>query len=103
VGSVGGLGLLGSGGFAFFQFFGELLGDAFRWDAESFGGDWLPDWLGELRVKPEAYDGCQDVVMEPSLRSLWVLMGGQASVMVFSSSLMLLFLTFVLSDWSALK
>ena len=48
VGSDGGFGLLGSGGFAFFQLFGELLGDAFRWDAESFGGDWLPDWLGEL-------------------------------------------------------
>jgi hypothetical protein len=57
VGSDGGVGLLGSGGFAFFQLFGELLGDAFRWDAESFGGDWLPDWLGELRVKLEAYDG----------------------------------------------
>ena len=43
-----GFGLLVSGGFAFFQLLGELLGDAFRWDAESFGGDWLPDWLGEL-------------------------------------------------------
>ena len=57
VGSDGGFGLLGSGGFALFQFFGELLEGVFRWDAESFGSDWLPDWLGELCVEPEAYDG----------------------------------------------